>query len=178
LILTKLLAKVLGSRPGVLNLHLGTDVSQNEPAETPKMTMLYKVDSGPLDEIHYGLNLAKVVGFPNSFLHIAETSSHMLRRQIEQKRENSQFQRLKRRRNLILQLHEMLKQIEEGDMDDAAVGSYMMKLQDEFAERMDGNESSGYEPVVDADDDKSEVEEASTTGCSMDGSLTDQELML
>ncbi|ETS87201.1 hypothetical protein PFICI_01029 [Pestalotiopsis fici W106-1] len=172
------LAKVLGSRPGVLNLHLGTDISPTELAETPKMTMLYKVDSGPLNEVHYGLHLAKVVGFPDSFLHIAETTSHKLRRQIERKRDNSQFQKLKRRRNLILQLHEMLKQMEEGDMDDAALGSYLIKLQNEFAERMDDIESRSYGTVVDDDDDEEESERDSAAGRSIDGILTEQEFML
>lgn len=168
-------AKVLGSRPGVLNLHLGTDVSQTDGEDAPKMTMLYKVESGTLDEIHYGLNLAKVVGFPDTFLDVAKTTSDMLKRQIEEKKENSQFQKLKRRRHLILQLHETLKQMNEGDMDDAALGSFLVKLQNEFAERMHGIESRGYEVVT--DDDESSSGQGSRAS-SVDETLAEQSSML
>lgn len=168
-------AKVLGSRPGVLNLHLGTDVSQTDGEDAPKMTMLYKVESGTLDEIRYGLNLAKVVGFPDTFLDVAKTTSDMLRRQMEEKKENSQFQKLKRRRHLILQLHETLKQMNEGDMDDAALGSFLVKLQNEFAERMHGIESRGYEVVT--DDDESRSEQGSRASF-VDETLAEQSSML
>ncbi|KAI4598522.1 MutS protein msh4 [Pestalotiopsis sp. 9143b] len=96
----------------------------------------------------------------------------MLKRQIEEKKENSQFQKLKRRRNLILQLHETLKQMKEGDMDDAALGSFLVKLQIEFAERMHGIESRGYEGAT--DDDESSSGQGSRDASSLDETLAEQ----
>ncbi|KAH8204380.1 hypothetical protein TruAng_001431 [Truncatella angustata] len=135
------LAKVLGSRPGVLNLHLDTDISNGDQGETPKMTMLYKISSGPVEAEHYGINLAKVIGFPDDILQIAENASKELKRQIELKKRDSQHQMLGHRRALILHLYETLRQMEGGDMDDVVLGVYLKNLQDEFTTRMDDIES-------------------------------------
>lgn len=99
--------------------------------------MLYTVKSGPLEEENYGLNLAKVIGFPDQFMHVAKTVSMTLKRQVEEKKQDSQSRKLTQRRKLILNLHEMLKQLRDSDMDDEALGSYMKRLQNEFVVRMD-----------------------------------------
>ncbi|KAI1873059.1 uncharacterized protein JN550_003312 [Neoarthrinium moseri] len=148
------LAKVLGSRPGVLNLHLTTEISQGGNEECPTMTMLYKITSGENRQAHYGLNLAKVIGFPDEFIENAELVSKKLKEQIEQKRRSSRHHKLTQRRRLLLNLHETLKQMHESDMDDAALGSYMKRLQDEFVVRMDEIENGGQaeeESELDAD---------------------------
>lgn len=128
-------AKVLGSRPGVLNLHLDTNISHGQ-GDHPKMTMLYKINSGPVQAEHYGLNLAKVVGFPDSFIDIAEAASKELQHQIDMKRHNSQHQKLTRRRALILNLNETLWNMAGGDMDDVALGSFLAHLHGEFLSKM------------------------------------------
>ncbi|KAI2468757.1 DNA mismatch repair protein-like protein MutS [Annulohypoxylon bovei var. microspora] len=130
------LSKVLGSRPGVLNLHLATETHDMDDGN-PKMTMLYKVTSGPVQEEHYGLNLARAVGFPERFIQVAEDVSKTLAETIERKKQDSQSRKLLRRRKLILNLHDTLLQLRESDMDDAALGSYLKRLQDEFVSRMD-----------------------------------------
>ncbi|KAI1384959.1 DNA mismatch repair protein-like protein MutS [Hypoxylon trugodes] len=130
------LAKVLGSRPGVLNLHLATELHDME-GESPKMTMLYKITSGPVQEEHYGLNLARAIGFPERFIEVAEDVSKTLAEEIERKKQTSQSRKLLRRRKLILNLHDTLLQLRESEMDDAALGSYLKRLQDEFVSRMD-----------------------------------------
>ncbi|KAH9888294.1 muts domain V-domain-containing protein [Xylariomycetidae sp. FL2044] len=134
------LAKVLGSRPGVINLHLATDVSTSD-GDTTKMTMLYKIASGPVDESNYGLNLARAVGFPDRFIELAEEVSKTLGQRIEQKKQMSQSRRLIQKRKLIMNLHETLIQLRDSDMDDDALGSYLKRLQDEFVARMDGIET-------------------------------------
>ncbi|KAI0841909.1 DNA mismatch repair protein-like protein MutS [Hypoxylon sp. FL0890] len=136
------LAKVLGSRPGVLNLHLATEV-HDMGGDNPKMTMLYKITSGPVQEEHYGLNLARAIGFPERFIEVAEDVSKTLTETIEKKKQNSQSRKLLRRRKLILNLHDTLLQLRESDLDDAALGSYLKRLQDEFVSRMDEIERNG-----------------------------------
>ncbi|KAJ2991040.1 hypothetical protein NUW58_g2667 [Xylaria curta] len=131
------LTKILGSRPGVLNLHLETDVSH--PSEDQaRMTMLYKIKSGPVQEKNYGLNLAKAMGFPESFIEVAREVSQTLAESMERKRDASESRRLNRQRKLILNLYSMLTQLRQSNMDDAALGSYLRRLQDEFVSQMDG----------------------------------------
>ncbi|KAI1452640.1 DNA mismatch repair protein-like protein MutS [Annulohypoxylon moriforme] len=134
------LAKVLGSRPGALNLHLATETHDMDNGNA-KMTMLYKITSGPMQEEHYGLNLARAIGFPERFIQTAEEVSNTLAETIERKKQDSQSRRLLRRRKLILNLHDTLRQLRESDMDDAALGSYLHRLQCEFVSRMNEIES-------------------------------------
>ncbi|KAK8089002.1 hypothetical protein PG997_003963 [Apiospora hydei] len=131
------LTAVLGSRPGVLNLHLETEVSRGNNQEKPKTTMLYKVSSGPAQEEHYGINMARMIGFPGQFIEVAGEVSSTLKRQIEEKKRTSQSRQLSAKRNLILNLNESLLQLRGSDMDDAALGSYLKQLQGEFVLRMD-----------------------------------------
>ncbi|KAI5866527.1 DNA mismatch repair protein-like protein MutS [Durotheca rogersii] len=130
------LAKVLGNRPGVLNLHLATE-THDLHGSNPKMTMLYKITSGHIQEEYYGLNLARAIGFPERFIKVAGDVSKTLAENIEKKKQNSQSRKLLRRRKLILNLHDTLLQLRESDMDDDTLGSYLKRLQDEFVSRMD-----------------------------------------
>ncbi|RYP22856.1 hypothetical protein DL765_001452 [Monosporascus sp. GIB2] len=130
------LAKVLGCRPGVLNLHLAIEITDRD-VDIPTMTMLYKISSGPVQERHYGLDLARAIGFPAQFIETAEKVSKALEELTERKKADSHSRRLGRRRKLILNLHETLTQLRDSDMDDDALGSYMRRLQSEFVARMD-----------------------------------------
>ncbi|KAK8049633.1 hypothetical protein PG994_011363 [Apiospora phragmitis] len=151
------LTAVLGSRPGVLNLHLETEVSQGHDQETPKMTMLHKVNSGPAQEEHYGINLARTIGFPEQFIEVAHEVSSTLKKQIEEKKRTSQSRQLSLRRKLILNLNESLLQLRSSDMDDAALGSYLKQLQGEFVLRMDDISQNGRASY--GDDTESVAEE-------------------
>ncbi|KAI0486460.1 muts domain V [Xylaria cf. heliscus] len=131
------LTRILGNRPGVLNLHLETDISH--PSEDQaRMTMLYKIKSGPVQEKNYGINLARAMGFPESFIKVAQEVSQTLTESIEQKKDASESRKLIRQRKAILNLSSILTQLMESDMDDAAMGSYLRRLQDEFILQMDG----------------------------------------
>ncbi|KAI1299112.1 DNA mismatch repair protein Msh4 [Xylaria venustula] len=136
------LTSILGSRPGVLNLHLETDISRSSE-DQPRMTMLYKIKSGSVQEKSYGINLAKVMGFPESFIEVAQEVSQTLANSMEQQKDKSESRRLIRQRKLILNLFSMLKQLMESEMDDAAVGSYLRHLQDEFVLQMDSSCARG-----------------------------------
>lgn len=130
------LAKILGSRPGVLNLHLETNISHSSN-EQARMTMLYKIKTGPVREKNYGLNLARAMGFPRRFVEVAQKVSHTLTESAEQKKDASASRRVARQRKVILDLYSTLTQLSKSEMDDAAMGSYLRRLQDEFALRMD-----------------------------------------
>ncbi|KAI6082319.1 DNA mismatch repair protein-like protein MutS [Hypoxylon rubiginosum] len=155
------LTKVLGSRPGVLNLHLATETHDVDDGNL-KMTMLYKITSGPVQKENYGLNLARAIGFPERFIEVAEDVSMSLAKTIDEKKQSSQSRKLLRRRKLILNLHDTLLQLRESDMDDAALGSYLKRLQDEFVARMDEIERGGQtdrEEIIEIPDDEDESSE-------------------
>ncbi|KAI0515221.1 DNA mismatch repair protein Msh4 [Xylaria bambusicola] len=136
------LSRILGSRPGVLNLHLETDVSS--PSEDqPQITMLYKIKSGSVQEKNYGIKLAKAMGFPDSFIETAQDVSQTLSDSIERRKAASDSRQLIRQRKVILNLHSMLTQLKESEIDDTAMGSYLRHLQDEFVLQMDSTIEEG-----------------------------------
>ncbi|KAI0430231.1 DNA mismatch repair protein Msh4 [Xylaria sp. FL1042] len=136
------LTKILRSRPGVLNLHLETDISHSSEDQL-RMTMLYKIKSGSFQEKSYGLNLARAMGFPESYIEVAQKVSQTLIESMERRKDASESRKLIRQRKVILSLDSMLKQLMESEMDDAALGSYLRHLQDEFVLQMDGTSVEG-----------------------------------
>lgn len=107
------------------------------------MTMTYKVNSGAAEEASYGLELARVVGFPPEFMQLAGHVSRSLQKQMEEKMQSSQSRKVALKRKLILNLYETLQQMRDSDMEDNALGSYMKRLQTEFVVRMDEIEQGG-----------------------------------
>jgi DNA mismatch repair protein MSH4 len=103
----------------------------------PTLTMLYKVAAGVVEETSYGIQLARVLGFPQSFIEKAESTAASLRKLAESKQRNSRAHKLAKRRKLVLGLHETLKQAAQSGMDDAALASYLRRLQVEFVTRME-----------------------------------------
>lgn len=136
------LARALANRPGVLNLHLATDCSISE-AGVPHITMLYKTERGPeSDEQNYGINLAKAMGLPEIMIRKAEEFVRASRLRKEANRQNPEAQKLQRRRQLILGLHEALKQARVDGAEDALPG-YLKQLQHEFVTQMAAIEDGG-----------------------------------
>ncbi|KAL9632068.1 MAG: hypothetical protein Q9204_003951 [Flavoplaca sp. TL-2023a] len=126
------LAHILSERSGVVNLHLAVDMSDTND----KMTMLYKITNGWVQETHYGIAMAKVAGLPADVIQIAEEVSSTLARNTERRKKNSKTIPLARRRKLILGLREQLKQAKDGNMQGRVLGMWLSKLQDEFVRRM------------------------------------------
>lgn len=147
------LAHVLEDRPGVLNLHLATETTIAED-DIPKMIMLYKVGSGPVQEQNYGINLARAIGFPERFLDLAEDVTDFLKQAAETKKQSSKSRRLARRRKLVLNLRETLQQAYDSDMDEETLRSYLRRLQREFISRMEEIEGGGAEMEADEDDEE------------------------
>jgi DNA mismatch repair protein MSH4 len=141
----------MSERPGVVNLHLAVDMSEDNT-----MTMLYKVGEGFVKEEHYGLALARVVDLPPQILEVAEKVSKALDAQAAAKKKSSKAFALARRRKLVLGLKETLKQAESGPMEGKPLLSWLRRLQDEFVRRMDqienDVESSDSDAVTDEED--------------------------
>lgn len=130
------LAKVLADRPGILNLHLAVKNSTTEDG-LPHITMLYKVTRGIIDEdAHYGINLARALGFPPTFIQKAEEVANDLRQKRATNQQSSESRKLVARRRLILSLHEALKQAKDSGSEEALPG-YLSRLQEEFIMRME-----------------------------------------
>ena len=121
------LPKILAERNGVVNMHLAVEMSAAD-----KMTMLYKVASGAVQEEHYGIMLAKVVDLPPEVIRVAEEVSRKLTANLERRKKTSKAILLARRRKLILSLREQLMQARDGNMQGRVLLTWMRKLQDEF----------------------------------------------
>jgi DNA mismatch repair protein MSH4 len=136
------LARVLNDRPGVLNLHLAT-TSARTAQGLPRTVMLYKATSGTIDsKVQYGIDLAKALGFPESFIQKAEEVSNDLRQRREANVQNSETKRLLARRKLVLTLYEALDQARESG-NEATLPGYLEQLQNEFVLRMEEIEMLG-----------------------------------
>ena len=150
------LAQVLQDRPGVLNLHLETETTLADD-NIPRMTMLYKIGSGPVQNEGYGINLARAIGFPSALLDRAEAAATFLRRQAEAKRQGSEARRIASRRRLVLNLRETLQQACDSDMGEETLRNFLRRLQDEFISRMEDIETGAAGADTAADDMESEA---------------------
>jgi DNA mismatch repair protein MSH4 len=130
------LARVLNGRPGVLNLHLAATTSTTREG-LPHVTMLYKVTAGSInDDQHYGIDLARAMALPASFIKRAEEVAKALRQGRREQQQNSESRKLTARRNLILTLYEALQQARDSGSD-ASLPGYLRHLQEEFILRME-----------------------------------------
>ncbi|KAI9734447.1 MAG: MutS protein msh4 [Claussenomyces sp. TS43310] len=126
------LAQILQDRPGVLNRHLAVNVSDNN-----KMTMLYELADGYVEEVHYGLALARAIGLPNQVLEVAEKVSASLVAQAAAKKRSSRAAALVKRRKVVLALREQLKQARDSPMEGQVLTSWLRRLQEAFVRRME-----------------------------------------
>ena len=150
---TPITAKVLTGRPGVLNLHMKTETTDSRASvqgDVPTLTMLYKIASGAVRETNYGIEFARTIGFPSTFLDTAERAAAKLREDAAAKKRDTASRRLTARRKLVLCLYETLVQAEQSDMDDAALARFLRRLQADFIARMEALEDGNG---GDADDD-------------------------
>ncbi|WXC65904.1 hypothetical protein SNK03_011683 [Fusarium graminearum] len=130
------LTKVLADRPGVLNLYLAA-TSSTTAEGIPHITMLYKATSGAIrGEEHYGINLARAIGLPQTFIDKAEGVVEDLRKKREASKRSSESSRLVARRKLILNLQDALRQAKDLGSEEALSG-YLTRLQEEFVARME-----------------------------------------
>lgn len=152
------LARIMSERSGVVNLSLSVELSQ----ESSKMTMLYKVQEGHVQEKFYGLALAKFLPFPPQVLDIAQRVSMHLYKIAEDGATTSKALRTSRKRNLVLQLREQLLQAHNGTIDGEELRQWLKRLQDDFAMKLAALEiGDDMDPVDDGALDDKEQESKS-----------------
>lgn len=167
-------AQIMSERAGVVNLHLTVDMSQDNAIK-----MLYKIGEGYVKEEHYGLTMARVVNLPPGVLEVAENVSKTINARVAAKKNSSKAFAVARRRKLVLGLKETLKQAHDSPMEGQVLLSWLVKLQDEFVQRMEHieNEIAGSEAVssdtagsvADVDENGDVGMEAATPGSSLSG---------
>jgi DNA mismatch repair protein MSH4 len=124
-------AQILAERAGVVSQHLAVEMNEK------KMTMLYKIDKGIVQEEHYGLALARVAGLPSQVIKVAQEVSISIDARAAAKRRSSKAFALARRRKLVLNLRESLMQARDGAMERNALMTWLRRLQEEFVVRME-----------------------------------------
>jgi DNA mismatch repair protein MSH4 len=141
-----------------MNLHLATAATRRNGALTG-MTMLYKVASGVVKDDHYGIALAKMMGLPPRFIAFAEHVAADMQRKREAAKQTSEAARVVRRRKLVINLDETLRQIVGSGMDPGALWGFLRRLRDEFIDKMaaieeeGGGEKGEEREVIEVDDD-------------------------
>ncbi|KAL2072725.1 hypothetical protein VTL71DRAFT_12068 [Oculimacula yallundae] len=151
------LAQILQYKEGVVNLRLEVDLSDNDA-----MRMLYKIQNGYVREQHYGLALARVVDLPPPILEVAGRVSSALEAQAAAKRQSSKSQALTKRRQLVKDLREQLKQAADGPLSDNALTSWLSRMQNEFIIRMDALDKDAGS----GDDEEEQEEEGDVSSFS------------
>ncbi|KAG6002884.1 hypothetical protein E4U21_002706 [Claviceps maximensis] len=129
------LVHALEDRPGVVSLHLASERRTSDEGVL-RLAMLYKATQGTVDTTeHYGIELARSIGFSEEFTRRAEEVASDIRRRRDQNRQNSEARNVLARRKLVLNLYETLKQAAEHG-NDAVLPGYLKSLQEEFILRM------------------------------------------
>ncbi|OAL65078.1 DNA mismatch repair protein [Trichophyton rubrum] len=126
------LPRIMEHRSGVINLHLAVDMS--DPRS--KITMLYKIVDGYVQEQHYGLALARIFSLPPYLIEVAEEVSNHLALAAQDRAKSPAIISLAKRRRLLLTLGEQLMHAHEGTMEDDALREWLLRLQREFTLRM------------------------------------------
>ncbi|KAA8909324.1 muts domain V-domain-containing protein [Sphaerosporella brunnea] len=158
------ITEILAERAGVVNLHMQVEMESQE-----KMTMLYKIADGSVQDEHYGLILARLVQLPQGILDRATQVSAALTRRRDTSKKNSEAYQIARRRNLVLKLLETLVQARDGRLDDAALRSWLLRVQEDFVERMALiAEAETESEEMEVDEDEEEVEEEEEDDEEMD----------
>lgn len=80
--------------------------------------------------------LARLVGLPPSILERAAIISGILTKKAERAKNGSKAQNIAMRRSLILKLKETLVQARDGCMEEEALKSWLMRVQEDFVSKM------------------------------------------
>jgi DNA mismatch repair protein MSH4 len=146
------LARILGERSGVVNLHLAVDI----PSNASRIKMLYRISNGYEQEKFYGLVLAKVIGLPEDIIETATEVSETLHERNEARKCNTAFLSIARRRKLVLSLREQLIQARDGLLEGAALRQWLKRLQNEMIVRMAAIDAEAAQAATEEDDLQSE----------------------
>ncbi|KAI4618434.1 hypothetical protein J4E80_005032 [Alternaria sp. BMP 0032] len=152
------LATIMSDRAGVQNLHLAVEME-----DAHSMTMLYKTAQGVVQEIHYGLTLARVVPFPPGVVEHATLVAQQVERHMLRKKKASETVLKEKRRKLVLNLKEHLVQAHTGVLEGEVLTAWLKELQKEFVNRMTALEAESANAGQESEDeemiDRSELSE-------------------
>ncbi len=110
----------------------------------PSLTMLYRLEVGPIAESSYGIALARAMGFPATFIARAEEVAAAMRARAAARKQTVQARRTAAARRLIFKLVDALKALAEGTVaDDAELGRRLRALQNGFTMRMNEINEAG-----------------------------------
>lgn len=162
------LPRILVHRVGVVSMHMSVDID----TDFSRMRMRYKVNDGQEEQKFYGLALAQVVDLPHEVMETAVTVSKALHARNAARKSNTKSVALAKKRRLVLQLRETLTQARDSNLDDEALRSRLVKLQDEFAIRFEAIEGELTVDVLDQSEQASRSVEAPSTVWRDDGDQT------
>lgn len=128
------IATIMAERAGVVNLHLAVELGDENGPDA--MNMLYKIAEGSVQELHYGLKLARVMPLPARVLDVAEQVATKLDLKSKQTKDTSAAVIREKKRRLVLSLNEHLVQAKNGVMDGPVLAEWLRQLQREFVIRM------------------------------------------
>ncbi|KAI4699610.1 hypothetical protein J4E81_004637 [Alternaria sp. BMP 2799] len=152
------LAIIMSDRAGVQNLHLAVEME-----DAHSMTMLYKTAQGVVQEIHYGLTLARVVPFPPGVVEHATLVAQQVERHMLRKKKASETVLKEKRRKLVLNLKDHLVQAHTGVLEGEVLTAWLKELQKEFVNRMTALEAESANAGQESEDeemiDRSELSE-------------------
>ncbi|CAN9395579.1 unnamed protein product [Alternaria alternata] len=146
------LAIIMGDRVGVQNLHLAVEME-----DPPSMTMLYKTTQGIVQEVHYGLTLARVVPLPPGIVEHATLVAQKVERHMLQRKKASGTVLREKRRKLVLNLKEHLIQAHTGVLEGEVLTAWLKELQNEFVSRMTALEAEAASTDQESQDEDEEM---------------------
>jgi DNA mismatch repair protein MSH4 len=126
------LVSILQVKPGVMSLHMSVSMAP----DASRMTMHYRLAEGAVTNNHYGLAFARVFPFPPDMIEKAEQVSKILEERVHARKKTSSIVITQRKRKLLLTLKEHLEQAKDGCLEGEALRSWLIRLQEEFVNRM------------------------------------------
>jgi DNA mismatch repair protein MSH4 len=130
---------VFNCNPYVVCLNLKVTVS------TDNLQMIsmydYKIDNGITKVKHYGIDLARKIGFSDSIISIAsEVSQYLKNRWRQMHQSNLLFIKLKKEEIYITATHELIKVLKHSVLDQQMLYEYLERLQISIKEKLENYE--------------------------------------
>ncbi|PVF95072.1 hypothetical protein CPB86DRAFT_764679 [Serendipita vermifera] len=140
------LAMTLSRHPTVVNLHLSVQ-NNGTASHGLRMQFKYKICDGvPQENIHYGLELARLADLPDSVTTEAKRVASILVAREKQRKESSHGSQISIRRKTILTLATQLKQIlRVSTLPDEDLAKYFLKMQNDIGAKLDNTLITGSE---------------------------------
>ncbi|GHJ88673.1 hypothetical protein NliqN6_5075 [Naganishia liquefaciens] len=132
------LAETIQPFPGTEVLHMHSQMeSRNSESQGYNTEHTYRVQQGPVRLHHYGLELAKLAGLPESVLASSTEVAHNLESSRAQTRASSESQAIAARRKTLIGLRgQLITVAESSKLNDADLRAYLRMVQGECVEQL------------------------------------------